>query len=115
MTWNEMIASDNVLVWAAGLAGAAAMAATDWQTPRRAARHFLVGGLASLFATPLFFPMLSKVMSSFSVPEAQQGMSAGFFTGAFAIYFFEYCLAFWRAKVAKPQDPKVSREGDDND
>lgn len=71
MTWSEMIASDNVLVWAAGLAGAAAMAATDWRSPWRAAQHIFVGTLAAGFATPVA-PTPAQAIRSY-----QQGYQGG--------------------------------------
>lgn len=106
-----MIASDNVLVWAAGLAGAAAMAATDWRTPWRLAQHIFVGTTAAIIATPLLFPMISGILSFLNVDQAAHQNSAAFMTGAFAIYLFEYILAFWKAKVmhASPE------EGDKNE
>lgn len=113
MTWNEMIASDNVLVWAAGLAGAAAMAATDWRSPWRLVQHIFVGFTASLVATPLIFPILGKLLTIISVPPDSQEMSAGFMTGAFAIYLFEYILAFWKAKMAP--GAKLTKDGGDDE
>lgn len=112
MTWSEMIASDNVLVWAAGLAGAAAMAATDWRSPWRAAQHIFVGTLAAGFATPGLYPALSKIMEMASVPESSQPMSAGFITGAFAIYLFEFFKLFWRFKILQ-QKAEIKEGGDD--
>ena len=112
MTWSEMIASDNVLVWAAGLAGAAAMAATDWRSPWRAVQHVFVGFTASLVATPALFPILSKMMNIVAVPVDSQQMSAGFMTGAFAIYLFEFFIAFWKSKVS---GAKSTPKGEDDD
>tara|TARA_R100000655_G_scaffold97713_1_gene140759 strand:- start:1030 stop:1371 length:342 start_codon:yes stop_codon:yes gene_type:complete len=110
MTLAEMINSDNALVWAAGLAGAAAMAATDWRSPWRLAQHVFVGTTAAIIATPLLFPMISGLLGFLNVDEGAHQNSAAFMTGAFAIYLFEYILAFWNSKMMQ-STPKEDGDG----
>jgi hypothetical protein len=87
-----------------GIAGAAALAATDWRSPWRFAQHIFVGTAASAIATPVLFPIISKGLDLISVDAASQQNSAAFITGAFAIYFFELVVAFWRAKTKEEKE-----------
>lgn len=81
------------------------MAATDWRTPWRVVQHVFVGTAASAIATPVFAPVISKVLGFFTVdPSAHQNASA-FIVGAFAIYILEFSLAFWRAKTKSARKP----------
>ena len=97
----EFVQGDKPLAVLAGMAGAAAMAATDWRTPWRVVQHIFVGTSCSAMATPVFAPTISKVLGFVAVdPEAHQNASA-FIVGAFAIYFLEFALAFWRAKTKR--------------
>jgi hypothetical protein len=97
----DFLTSDRFLTALAGLAGAAAMAATDWSTPLRFFRHIFVGTAAAAFASPVFAPAIGKIFSWMAVNDPAQGQVTGFLTGAFGIFVFEYALAFWRAKTSQ--------------
>lgn len=99
MTVFELLQSDRPWQILAGVAGAAAMAATDWRTPLRLVQHIFVGTLCSAVATPWFAPAISKVLDIFPIQESMHQDAAAFITGAFAIYLLEFILAFWRAKI----------------
>ena len=101
MTIIDFFQQDKPLAVLAGLAGAAAMAATDWRSPWRLVQHIFVGTSASAIATPVFAPAIGKVLGWLSVDPATHANAAAFITGAFAIYLLEYALAFWRLKIAK--------------
>lgn len=104
MTFWDIISSEKVWTAAAGLAGAAAMAATDWRTPWRFMQHIFVGAAASAIATPVMFPAISALLGFIKVDSGSHGNAAAFITGAFAIYLFEYCLAFWRSRTEGQDD-----------
>lgn len=87
----------------AGLAGAAAMAVTDWRSPLRALQHLFVGTVTAAVATPWFYPVISRALSVAQVDPAAHPSSAAFITGAMGIYVLEFALAFWRRK-AGPED-----------
>ena len=87
----------------AGVAGAAAMAVTDWHSPLRAMQHLFVGTITAAVATPWLYPLISQALSFARVdPEAHEA-SAAFITGAFGIYILEFVLAFWRRKAGKEE------------
>lgn len=103
MSLLEFLQQDKPIAVMAGLAGAAAMAATDWRSPWRLVQHIFVGTAASSIATPIFFPAIAKALGWLSVNPDSQGNAAAFITGAFAIYVLEYALAFWRLRIAAPK------------
>lgn len=103
MSIFEFLQQDKPLAIMAGLAGAAAMAATDWRSPWRLVQHIFVGTAASAIATPVFLPAIGKALSWLAVNPESNGNAAAFITGAFAIYVLEYALAFWRLKIASPK------------
>jgi hypothetical protein len=87
-----------------GIAGAAAMAATDWRSPWRLAQHLFVGTSASAIATPIFAPAISKVLGFVAVDPAAHENASAFLVGGFAIYFLEFALAVWRRKTKEGGD-----------
>ena len=91
--------ADTFIQVLAGVGGAAAMAVTDWRSPLRAIKHLFVGSVCSGLGTPWFAPAITKVLGIFPIPTEAQYGAASFITGAFAIYFLEFILAFWRAKI----------------
>lgn len=101
MNLIDLLQSDKPLTILSGLAGAAAMAATDWRSPWRLVQHIFVGTSASAIATPIFFPAISTVLGFIKVDPNLHQNSAAFIVGAFAIYLLEFSLAFWRAKTSK--------------
>lgn len=86
--------------WAvlAGVAGAAAMAVTDWQSPARFLQHMFVGSVTASVATEWTAPAISKILGLASVDPSAHPYSAAFITGAFGIYALEFILAFWRRR-----------------
>lgn len=101
MTISDFLASEKPLAILSGVAGAAAMAATDWRNPWRLAQHLFVGTAASAIATPVFFPAISKILGFIAVDQSAHANASAFIVGAFAIYILEFSLAFWRAKTKK--------------
>lgn len=101
MTFWEWIQQPRPLAVIAGLAGAAAMAVTDWHSPLRAIQHLFVGTITAAVATPWFYPFISTLLDWARVDPAAQPYSAAFITGAFGIYVLEFVLAFWRRKTGK--------------
>lgn len=101
MTFWEWVQQPKPLAVVAGIAGAAAMAVTDWHSPLRALQHLFVGTIAAAVATPWFYPIISTALSWAQVEQSAQPSSAAFITGAFGIYVLEFILAFWRRKTAK--------------
>lgn len=87
-----------IVTFLAGVAGAAAMAVTDWRSPMQLVKHLFVGTLTSAFATPLFFPMLSAILDIFKVSEDYHQNSAAFIVGAAGIYVLEFILVAIRKK-----------------
>lgn len=110
MTIYEFLQQDKPIAVLAGLAGAAAMAATDWRSPWRLVQHIFVGTAASAIATPVFAPAIGKALGWLAVAPASHGNAAAFITGAFAIYILEYSLAFWKLKIAKPGEKPRGEE-----
>lgn len=104
MTLFEFLASEKPLVVLSGIAGAAAMAATDWRTPWRLLQHIVVGTTCSAIATPVFAPAISAMLGFVAVDPSAHANASAFIVGAFAIYFLEFSLAFWRAKTKKAGD-----------
>lgn len=102
MTLQEFLDSPHPLYVLAGVAGAAAMATTDWRSPRRALQHLLVGTVTSIFATPVFAPGISSLLGWAHVDPAAHPNASAFIVGAVGIYVLEYILAFMRAKTKKP-------------
>ena len=101
MTPFEFLQQERPLAIIAGIAGAAAMAATDWRSPWRFAQHLFVGTACSAAATPLFAPAISKLLGMIAVDPASHGYAAAFIVGAFGVYLLEYALAFWRHKIGR--------------
>lgn len=87
----------------AGVAGAAAMAATDIRNPLRAVQHLFVGALTATFATPVFYPIISSALSVLRVPDEYHANSAAFITGAGAIYVLEFVRVFWAKKTSEEE------------
>lgn len=112
MTVWELIQQEKPLAILSGLAGAAAMAATDWRTPWRLVQHIFVGTAASAIATPIFAPSIGAVLGWMQVAPEANSNAAAFITGAFGIYVLEYALAFWRLKIKKPD---LGNSDNDND
>ena len=100
MTFWEFLSAEKPLAILAGLAGAAAMAATDWRTKWRLIQHIFVGTASASVATPLMAPAISTVLGFLRVDPAAHGNASAFLVGAFSIYLFEFILAFWHAKIA---------------
>lgn len=103
MTLWEFLQQPKPLAILAGIAGAAAMAVTDWRSPLRALQHLFVGTVTAAVATPWFYPVISKVLSFAQVEPAAHPSSAAFITGAFGIYVLEFALAFWRRKAGSEE------------
>lgn len=102
MNWLEQFWKDgHIATVAAGIAGAAAMAATDWRSPWRFIQHIFVGTMGASFATPWLLPVFSKLLSLFAIDVVDHERSAAFVTGAFSIYVFETVLAIWRRKYGE--------------
>lgn len=102
MTWLEALyESGKTTAIFAGIAGAAAMAATDWRNPIRFAQHLFVGTVTAAVATPWAYPAISTLLSFLQVKDDSHEASAAFITGAFGIYALEYALATWRRKYGK--------------
>tara|TARA_R100001086_G_scaffold38844_2_gene17197 strand:- start:202 stop:525 length:324 start_codon:yes stop_codon:yes gene_type:complete len=102
--WDTLMDNGKTAAVLAGIAGAAAMAATDWRSPLRFAQHLFVGTVTAGVATPWAFPLISTVLSIFKVDQSAHEASAAFITGAFGIYALEYALAVWRRKFRKNDD-----------
>lgn len=102
MTLWELLQEEKPLAILSGIAGAAAMAATDWRTPWRLLQHIFVGTAASAIATPIFAPSIGAVLGWMQVAPEANSNAAAFITGAFGIYVLEYALAFWRLKIKRP-------------
>jgi hypothetical protein len=88
----------------AGIAGAAAMAATDWSKPWRFLQHLGVGTLCATFATPTLFPAIGRVLSWINVDPSYQFAGAAFIVGAFGIYILEFGRAVFRFRARNPGD-----------
>lgn len=99
MTVWEWLQEPKPLAVLAGLAGAAAMAVTDFRNPLRLLQHLFVGTVTAAVATPWFYPMISGALALAKVEPAAHAYSAAFITGAFGIYVLEFGLAFWRPSV----------------
>ena len=93
--------SERGIAFVAGVAGAAAMAATDWRSPWRVVQHLFVGTCAATFATPIFAPAISKALGWIAVDPGRYTDASAFIVGAFAIYVLELGLAIYRHKIAK--------------
>ncbi len=102
MTIGELLSSDRIVPALAGIAGAAAMAATDWRSPWRLAQHVFVGTAMSAVATPVFAPAISRVLGLIAVDPSAHANASAFLVGAFGIYFFEFAREFWKAKAKDP-------------
>jgi hypothetical protein len=107
MSLSDFLASDKPLALLSGVAGAAAMAATDWRSPLRLVQHLFVGTSASAIATPVFAPAISKILGFLAVDPAAHANASAFIVGAFAIYVLEFSLAFWRAKTRRADADKI--------
>lgn len=101
VTLWDILQSEKPLTVLSGIAGAAAMAATDWRSPWRVVQHIFVGTAASAIATPILYPAISGILGFIAVDASAHGNAAAFIVGAFAIYFLEFALAFWRARTGK--------------
>ena len=102
MTLGELLSSERVIPVLAGIAGSAAMAATDWRSPWRLVQHVFVGTSMSAVATPVFAPSISRVLGLIAVDPSAHGNASAFLVGAFGIYFFEFAREFWKAKSKDP-------------
>lgn len=100
MNITELLTSERAVIILAGVAGAAAMAATDWRSPWRFAQHIFVGTAAAGFATPIFFPIISTALGLARVDVSAHAGASAFITGVFAIYILEFVLAFWKHKIS---------------
>lgn len=107
MSWAEHLTSEKLFAFGAGVAGAAAMAFTDWRTPWRCAQHIFVGVVASIYATPIFAPIIMKALGWISVAPEASGNAAVFLTGAFAIYVLELARAIWRVRTRSTTEGKA--------
>lgn len=107
MTFGEFIQSGEIGSWLVGAAGAAAAATVDWRSWGRLAQHILVGALAARYATPAFYPAISTALGWVSVDPAAHSEVAGFVTGGFAIYIYEYAIALFRHRNRKQGDADV--------
>lgn len=101
MTFLEWLQQPRPLAVLAGVAGAAAMAVTDWRSPLRALQHLFVGTVTAAVATPWLYPIISEALSIARVKPDAHASSAAFITGAFGIYILEFVLAFWRRRARK--------------
>lgn len=101
MNFGDLLQHEKTIAIFAGALGAAAMAATDWRSPWRLLQHVFVGTAASAIATPVFAPAISKILGFAAVDPSAHGNASAFLVGAFAIYLFEFSLAFWRAKTRR--------------
>lgn len=97
MTWMEIITHELFIQFLTGFAGALTMAIIDFRTKARLTKHILVGGLTSMFATPIFAPGLVKLFSNFMEPS-QDKQAATYIVGAFSIYLFEAIRDFFKAR-----------------
>jgi hypothetical protein len=112
VTWAEILNSERAITFLSGVAGAAALAITDFRGSWRLLQHVCVGTLASATATPVLFPAISKALSLIAVaPEAQEH-SAAFLTGGFAIYLFEVMVQSLR-RVKLIKDKKGEKDVND--
>lgn len=103
MTFLEWLHEPKPLAILAGVAGAAAMAATDWRSPLRFIQHLFVGSVTAAMATPWLYPIISQALSFARVDPAAHGSSAAFITGAVGIYVLEFVVAFWKRKAEDPE------------
>lgn len=116
MNWYEYFYDGKPLQFLIGLAGAAAMAATDFRSWRRVIQHLAVGVPTAMFAAPIFAPAISKMLGIFTTDVADQKSGAIFITGAFGIYMFEFIKEFFMAKKkrlmeGKDLEPEKEQEG----
>lgn len=107
MSWAEHFSGEKLFAFGAGVAGAAAMAFTDWRTPWRCAQHIFVGVVASVYATPIFSPLIMKSLGALGVDQEASGNAAVFLTGAFAIYVLELARAIWRIRTRSASEDKA--------
>lgn len=113
MSITDVITSERFAVALAGAAGAAAMAATDWQSPWRFAQHMFVGVAMSAVATPVFAPAISRALGFLAVDSAAHEHASAFLVGAFGIYFFELARELWKAKAKSSlEQAEIKRESD---
>ena len=89
----EIIQNDKVWSAIAGIAGAAAIAATDWSKPWRFAQHVGVGTLCATFATPVLYPAIAAMLGWINVDPNYQYAGASFVVGALGIYVLEFVRA----------------------
>lgn len=104
MTFGEFIQGNELGPWLVGAAGAAAAAMVDWRSWGRLVQHIFVGVLAARYATPIFYPVISTALGWVSVDPAAHPEVAGFVTGGFAIYVYEYAIALLRLRARKKGD-----------
>ncbi len=104
MTLGELLSQDRIIPALAGMAGAAAMAATDWRSPWRLLQHVFVGTATSAVATPIFAPAISQALGFLAVDVSAQENASAFLVGAFGIYFFEFAREVWKAKAKNPMN-----------
>lgn len=99
MSLWEFIQANQPVTLLSGLLGAAAMAATDWRSPWRVLQHIFVGTSTSAMATPVFAPLISKVLGFVAVDPSAHDNASAFVVGAFGIYVLEFGLALWKSKT----------------
>ena len=104
MSIQDWLSGDSAFATFAGLAGAAAMAATDFSKPWRFLQHLGVGFLCATFATPTLFPAIGSVLSFINVDPSYQFAGASFIVGAFGIYILELARVIFRYRISKGDD-----------
>lgn len=98
MTLLEFLQQEKPLAILTGVAGAAAMAMTDWRGWWRFFQHLTVGALASGFGTPALWGLIAGWLK---MPKDSDPGITYFFVGAFGIYALEVARAAiyqWRKK-----------------